>query len=99
MGYQATEAERTSGQVMAAATPRSAGAGASAEAPEQVELAIEGMHCASCATRIEKRLNDLEGVTATVNFATEQAAVAFDPQRVSVDSLLAAVRAAGPRPG
>ena len=52
MGYQATDAERASGPLMTAAAPRSAGAGASAEAPEQVELAIEGMHCAACATRI-----------------------------------------------
>jgi Cu+-exporting ATPase len=60
-----------------------------------VELALEGMTCASCATRIEKRLNKLDGVSATVNFATEQAAVAFDPQQVSVDDLITAVEAAG----
>lgn len=38
---------------------------------EHVELALEGMTCASCATRIEKRLNKVEGVSATVNFASE----------------------------
>jgi Cu+-exporting ATPase len=69
-----------------------------AEQPTQsvrVELALEGMTCASCATRIEKRLNKLDGVAATVNFATEQATVSFDAERVSVDDLIAAVEAAG----
>ena len=37
----------------------------------QVELAIGGMTCASCAARIEKKLNRMAGVTATVNYATE----------------------------
>ena len=37
------------------------------------------MTCAACAARIEKKLNSLDGVTATVNYATEKAAVAFDP--------------------
>jgi Cu+-exporting ATPase len=39
-----------------------------------VELAIGGMTCASCASRIEKKLNRLDGVSATVNYATERAA-------------------------
>ncbi len=62
---------------------------------EQVELAIGGMTCASCAARIEKKLNKLEGVNATVNFASEHAAVAFDPGRVSLDQVIGAVEAAG----
>ena len=62
---------------------------------EHVELALEGMTCASCATRIEKRLNKVEGVSATVNFASEQAAVTFDPGQVSVEDLIGAVEAAG----
>ena len=41
-----------------------------------VELPITGMTCASCANRIERRLNELEGVTASVNYATEKATVA-----------------------
>ena len=53
------------------------------------------MTCASCANRIERRLNKLEGVTATVNYATENAAVEFDPGRTSPDDLLGAVEAAG----
>ncbi|BDY26179.1 heavy metal translocating P-type ATPase [Mycolicibacterium mageritense] len=44
-------------------------------ATEHVELQIGGMTCASCAARIEKKLNKLEGVTATVNYATEKASV------------------------
>ncbi|WP_205712253.1 heavy metal translocating P-type ATPase [Euzebya rosea] len=43
--------------------------------PATVDLAIEGMTCASCAGRIERRLNDLDGVEATVNYATEQATI------------------------
>ena len=46
----------------------------------RIELAIGGMTCASCATRIEKKLNRIDGVTATVNYATEKATVTFaDP--------------------
>ena len=67
----------------------------STAAPERLELPIEGMTCASCATRIEKRLNKLEGVEATVNYATENAAVTFDPARVAPEDLVAAVEAAG----
>jgi Cu+-exporting ATPase len=67
----------------------------SATLPERLELPIEGMTCASCATRIEKRLNKLEGVEATVNYATENAAVHFDPLRVAPEDLIAAIEAAG----
>ncbi len=64
---------------------------------ERIQLPIEGMTCASCATRIEKRLNKLDGVEATVNYATENAAVSFDPARVAPEELVAAVGAAGYR--
>jgi Cu+-exporting ATPase len=60
----------------------------------QVELEITGMTCASCANRIERKLNKLDGVTASVNYATEKAKVAF-PATVSTDDLLATVAAAG----
>jgi len=63
--------------------------------PERLELPVQGMTCASCANRIERRLNKLDGVTATVNYATENAAVEFDPGRVGTDDLLGAVEAAG----
>ena len=43
--------------------------------PQRLDLPIEGMTCASCANRIERKLNKLDGVEATVNYATEQASV------------------------
>jgi Cu+-exporting ATPase len=61
-----------------------------------VELEIGGMTCASCAMRIEKKLNKLEGVDATVNYATEKARVAA-PAGVDQAELIAAVEAAGYR--
>jgi Cu+-exporting ATPase len=60
----------------------------------RVELELEGMTCASCAARIERKLNDLEGVDASVNLASEKAAVRFD-ERVAVEDLLRAVENAG----
>ncbi|HVC15426.1 MAG TPA: heavy metal translocating P-type ATPase [Acidimicrobiales bacterium] len=64
-------------------------------ARDHVDLAIGGMTCASCAARVEKRLNNLPGVDATVNFASERAAVVFDPVLVDVGELIGAVQAAG----
>jgi Cu+-exporting ATPase len=61
----------------------------------RVQIALEGMTCAACATRIEKKLNRLEGVDAVVNFATEEAAVRYDSARVAIDDLIAAVESAG----
>ncbi|MEV0539123.1 heavy metal translocating P-type ATPase [Nocardia salmonicida] len=60
----------------------------------QVELVIGGMTCASCANRIEKKLNKLDGVTATVNYATEKARVDFTGD-VSPEELIATVEQAG----
>ena len=57
---------------------------------ERVELPIEGMTCASCANRIERKLNKLDGVTASDNYATERALVSH-PAAVSTDDLLATV--------
>ncbi|MEU5215873.1 heavy metal translocating P-type ATPase [Streptomyces sp. NPDC020807] len=54
------------------------------------ELTIGGMTCASCAARIEKKLNRMDGVTATVNYATEKAHVEHAPE-VGVDALIATV--------
>ena len=62
---------------------------------ERVELPITGMTCASCANRIERKLNKLDGVTASVNYATEKARVEFDPGTVAPEQLVAAVEAAG----
>ncbi|MET9524631.1 heavy metal translocating P-type ATPase [Streptomyces coeruleorubidus] len=60
----------------------------------EVELAIGGMTCASCAARIEKKLNRMDGVTATVNYATEKAKVSYGGD-VSVGDLIATVEATG----
>ncbi|MDR3081735.1 MAG: cation transporter, partial [Streptomyces sp.] len=60
----------------------------------EVELAIGGMTCASCAARIEKKLNRMDGVEATVNYATEKAKVTFD-EDISVADLIATVEATG----
>jgi P-type Cu+ transporter len=62
-----------------------------------VELPIAGMTCASCANRIERKLNQLGGVSASVNYATEKASVEFDPQMVEPEQLVAAVESAGYR--
>jgi Cu+-exporting ATPase len=61
---------------------------------KEVRLDLEGMTCASCAARIEKKLNKVDGVEATVNFATEQATVHCDPA-VPVAALIGAVDSAG----
>ncbi len=66
-----------------------------ATATEHVELPITGMTCASCANRIERRLNKLDGVTASVNYATERATVDFDPGAVEPRQLVEAVESAG----
>ncbi|GGU32006.1 heavy metal translocating P-type ATPase [Streptomyces lavendofoliae] len=60
----------------------------------EVELAIGGMTCASCAARVEKKLNRMDGVTATVNYATEKARVTY-AGGVRVADLIATVEATG----
>ncbi|MDH6127806.1 heavy metal translocating P-type ATPase [Kitasatospora sp. GP82] len=61
---------------------------------DRVELSIGGMTCASCAARIEKKLNRMDGVEATVNLATEKARVDFAPE-VSVADLIARIEQTG----
>ncbi len=68
---------------------------ASVDQKERVELSLEGMTCASCAARIEKGLESIEGVDAAVNLATEQATVDYDPSRVKLDQLIRAVEDVG----
>ena len=63
--------------------------------PERLELPITGMTCASCAGRVERRLNQLDGVSASVNYTTERASVDFDPSAVAPEQLVDAVEAAG----
>jgi Cu+-exporting ATPase len=60
----------------------------------RIDLAIGGMTCASCAARIERKLNKVDGVTATVNYATEKARVSY-PASVSPEDLVAVVEATG----
>ncbi|QFU86581.1 cation-translocating P-type ATPase [Amycolatopsis sp. YIM 10] len=60
----------------------------------EVELAITGMTCASCAARIERKLNKMDGVTATVNYATEKAKVSY-PAELAPTALIEQVEAAG----
>ena len=76
---------------MSSATNKTATA--TAAGGEQVELTIGGMTCASCAMRIEKKLNKLDGVTATVNYATEKAKVSYTG--VTPEVLVATVEQAG----
>lgn len=69
--------------------------GTTAEAPtreprREVELTIGGMTCASCAARVEKKLNRMDGVSATVNYATEKAKVAYS-EGIQVADLIATV--------
>ncbi len=67
-----------------------------APAPSQlVELAVDGMTCAACAARIEKNLNRIEGVSASVNFASEKASVRFQPEKLDVARIIESIRAAG----
>ena len=68
----------------------------------QIDLTIGGMTCASCANRVERKLNKLDGVVATVNYATEKAHVSY-PDELDPAALVAEVEAAGytaalPRP-
>ncbi|MDJ1137899.1 heavy metal translocating P-type ATPase [Streptomyces iconiensis] len=78
---------------MSTTTPESAKS-AEDTGTAQVELAIGGMTCASCAARIEKKLNRMDGVEATVNYATEKAKVSFT-DGIAVDELIATVEATG----
>ncbi len=83
-------------------SPATSPAAVAAE-PETCVLDIDGMTCAACVNRVEKALLKVDGVTsATVNLAAETASVHFDPARVDLDALSAAVTKAGyigtPRP-
>jgi Cu+-exporting ATPase len=64
---------------------------------QHVDLPISGMSCASCVARIEKKLNQLEGVDASVSFATETASVDFDAGTVAPERLVEAIGEAGYR--
>ncbi|QGU05951.1 heavy metal translocating P-type ATPase [Corynebacterium comes] len=61
----------------------------------QVDLGVTGMTCTSCSSRVERKLNKLDGVEATVNFATESASVRYDPAKVDPDHLIETVKTTG----
>ena len=61
----------------------------------QIDLSVTGMTCTSCSARVERKLNKVDGVDATVNFATESASVSYDPAKVDPDALIEVVRGAG----
>ncbi|WP_278312371.1 heavy metal translocating P-type ATPase [Lolliginicoccus levis] len=63
--------------------------------PRVIDLDITGMTCASCAARIAKKLNRVEGVTATVNFATEKARITTETTAVDTEALIDVVRKTG----
>ncbi|HUX90679.1 MAG TPA: heavy metal translocating P-type ATPase [Gallionellaceae bacterium] len=65
------------------------------EQRETTELQLTGMTCVACAARIEKVLNRMPNVSATVNFATEKARIEFDQQNADLAALIAAVQRAG----
>ncbi|MDO5512195.1 cation-translocating P-type ATPase [Corynebacterium sp.] len=60
-----------------------------------VDLGVTGMTCTACSGRVERKLNKVEGVEATVNFATETASISFDPDKVDRSALIEVVRGAG----
>ncbi|MFJ4571598.1 heavy metal translocating P-type ATPase [Streptomyces sp. NPDC088846] len=78
-----------------ATTGTGTGPGTAVGATAEVELAIGGMTCASCAARIEKKLNRMDGVEATVNYATEKAKVSYRGEDISVQDLIATVEKTG----
>jgi Cu+-exporting ATPase len=61
----------------------------------EVELAVQGMTCGACAAKIEKELNEITGVEAAVNYATETAMVAFDADAITQASVISAVERIG----
>ncbi|MEY8566379.1 heavy metal translocating P-type ATPase [Corynebacterium sp.] len=60
-----------------------------------LDLGVTGMTCTSCSNRVERKLNKIDGVDATVNFATESASVSYDPSKADPGTLIDTVRGAG----
>ncbi len=82
------------GQPRAFTTAGADDAGSTGAVPRTVELSVGGMTCASCAARVERKLNKLDRVSATVNYATGQAKVSF-PATTDAAVLIATVQATG----
>jgi Cu+-exporting ATPase len=79
---------------MPSTAPEQTRPGTAPRAAPEVELSIGGMTCASCAARVEKKLNRMDGVTATVNFATEKARISY-ADGIEVADLIATVEKTG----
>mgnify|MGYP001056334188 CR=1 FL=1 len=62
---------------------------------DTLDLGVTGMTCTACSGRVERKLNKVDGVEATVNFATESAAISYDPLKVDKNALIEVVRGAG----
>ncbi|MGV0421615.1 heavy metal translocating P-type ATPase [Corynebacterium simulans] len=60
-----------------------------------LDLGVSGMTCTSCSSRVQRKLNKVDGVTANVNFATETAAIEYDPATANPESLIEVIRGAG----
>lgn len=60
-----------------------------------LDLGVTGMTCTSCSSRVERKLNKVDGINATVNYATESASVEYDPEKTDADALIEVVRGAG----
>ena len=71
----------------------------SAQSQEEIRFGVQGMTCAACVARVERTIKKLPGVhDATVNLATENASVAFEPDQISIDEIQAAVKESGYEP-
>lgn len=62
---------------------------------EKIEIKIEGMHCTGCSTRLEKVLNGIEGVSASVSFEDKKAVIEYDSNMVKTDDIYSAIEDAG----
>ncbi|WP_299429288.1 heavy-metal-associated domain-containing protein, partial [uncultured Meiothermus sp.] len=65
---------------------------------KELQIGVQGMTCAACVSRVERGLNRLEGVQASVNLATENATVSYDPEKTSPQALLAKIEEVGYQP-
>ena len=61
----------------------------------ELDLGVTGMTCTSCSARVERKLNKVDGVEASVNYATESASVKYDPAKVNEDLLIDTIKGAG----
>lgn len=62
---------------------------------EKIEIKIEGMHCTGCSTRLEKVLNAIEGIKASVSFESKSAVIEYDSDLLKTDEIYSAIEDAG----